>query len=119
MQNEFRQLRFQDRVWRFVRQLCESEQVMTDVLREPSIMKFKPGVLNREHIDIPSENVMGEVRLIARFSPANASNQSTELYERYRDRYSQQDASLKNPKRTPCCPELDLFLTHQTLLSPK
>ena len=88
IRNKFGQIGSEFRVWRFMRQLATREQVMEDMLMDRSVMVSDPGVLSRSHLESLAEQTVGDVSMLVRFSPGNASSLTPDKYQRYEESYS-------------------------------
>ena len=86
--NQFGQIGSQYRVWRFMRKLASREQVMEDMLTDYREMQANPGTLQREHLETLAELVRGDVSMMIRFSPGNASVLVPAKYHQYEKRYT-------------------------------
>ena len=89
IRNQFGQIGSEYRIWRYMRQLANRKQVIDDILQDYRIMKPNPGVLKRTHFESLAEQVVGDVSLLLKFSPAVASELTPETYNRYESRYSE------------------------------
>jgi hypothetical protein len=89
IRNQFGQIGSQYRIWRYMRQLANRKQVIDDILQDYRIMKPNPGVLKRVHFESLAEQVVGDVSLLLKFTPAVASELTPETYNRYESRYSE------------------------------
>jgi hypothetical protein len=89
IRNQFGQIGSEYRIWRYMRQLTNRKQVTDDLLQDYKIMKPDPGVLKRTHLESLAEQVIGDVSLLLKFSPAVASELTPEAYNRYESRYSE------------------------------
>jgi len=61
---------------------------MEDVFTDHRLMRSHPGVLNRNHLETLAELVRGDVSMLLRFSPANASVLPPDRYKLYEERYA-------------------------------
>jgi hypothetical protein len=68
---------------------------MMDVIEDFDSMRPRAGVLNRRHLDDLAEILVGDVNMIVRFSPANASSLAPDKYQLYESRYSE----IRVPRR--------------------
>ena len=64
------------------------ERVVEDLLEDHWVMKARPGVLEKGHLESIAELTRGEITMLLRFSPANASALTPRKYRIYEERYS-------------------------------
>jgi len=86
--NQFGQIGSEFRVWRFMRKLASREQVMEDMLTDHRSMQSNPGTLRYEHLESLAEILRGDVSMLIRFSPGNASGLVPTKYQLYEERYA-------------------------------
>jgi len=84
----FGQISSECRVWRFMRKLASREQIIEDILDDHREMGPHPSTLRREHLESLAERVKGDVSMLIRFSPANASGLLPQKYQLYKSRYA-------------------------------
>lgn len=61
---------------------------MEDMLLDRRVMDLRPGVLSRTHLEMLAKELVGDVSMLVRFSPANASNLAPDKYRHYEEWYS-------------------------------
>ena len=88
IRNQFGQIGSEYRIWRYMRKLAERQQVIEDLLQDHRVMRPDPGILTRQHLESLAEQVIGDVSILLKFSPAVASELTPETYHRYESRYS-------------------------------
>jgi hypothetical protein len=71
-----------------MRKLAEQQQVREDIIHDHKILKPGPGTLTKHHLETLAEQVVGDVSILLKFSPAVASEITPETYQRYESRYS-------------------------------
>ena len=71
-----------------MRKLASREQVMEDMLTDHREMQTNPGTLRRDQLESLTELTKGDVSMLLRFSPANASGLIPEKYKLYEERYA-------------------------------
>jgi hypothetical protein len=92
IRNQFGQIGSEYRIWRYMRKLAEQQQVTEDLLQDHKALKPDPGTLTRKHLESLAEQVVGDVSILLKFSPAVASDLTPETYQRYESRYSNKKA---------------------------
>lgn len=92
IRNQFGQIGSEYRVWRFMRHLATRQKVMEDIALDRKLMEPNPGVLSRSDLESLAELVVGDVSMLVRFSPGNASSLMPEKYRLYEARYSSADS---------------------------
>ena len=71
-----------------MRKLAQQQHVKEDLLQDHRTMKPNPGTLTKKHLESLAEQVVGDVSILLKFSPAVASILTPETYQRYESRYS-------------------------------
>ena len=70
-----------------MRHLASIEQVKHDVQREPELMQPRPELLTKRLITRMAEELSGVVKMVAKFSPARASELDSSRFVKYSQRY--------------------------------
>jgi len=71
-----------------MRKLASREQVVEDMLTDHRKMQSNPGILQREHLESLAKLVCGDVSMMIRFSPGDASGLIPAKYLQYEQRYA-------------------------------
>ena len=88
IRNEFGQIGTEFRLWPYLQEAAERERVMLKASLEPDTLYPRPGMLTREHLERLAEKVRGDVTMVVKFSPSDASDLTRRVHDRYEERYS-------------------------------